>query len=76
MSELEMECPLGACKKWEPQDFRGNPLPDGQRGFRQPDTVEVKKVVPAGDRKLIAEIVPDLGCNGIEWSMTYTMPLF
>ena len=76
MSELEMPCPLGAARDWDRQDYRGNPLPDNRRGFDQPDTVEVKRIVAPGERESVAKIVPDSGCNGIEWSMCYTMQQF
>ena len=71
-----MPCPLAAAKSWERADYRGNPIPDSRRGFDQPDTIEVKRIVAPGERESVAKIGPDIGCNGIEWSMNYTRPQF
>ena len=56
------------------KDALNNPVPDEQQGFRQADTIEVRRLVPLGNREQIAKIVPDQANQGIAWSMHHTLP--
>ena len=66
MADLENPSPFCQAKAWEKKDALNNPVPDDQQGFRQADTIEVRRLVPLGDREKIANIVPDSASQGIE----------
>ena len=42
MADFEKPNPLGMAKEWEKKDALNNPSKDYQKGFRQPDRVEVR----------------------------------
>lgn len=56
--------------------FQRESYPDLRCGFSEPDTVEIKRVVPIGECKSMAKVVPDMRYNNIEWSMHHTRPNF
>ena len=66
MADLEKPCPFHQAKAWEEQDALHNSVTDRQQEFRLPGTVKVERVVPEGQRRQFAEIVPDQGKHGIE----------
>ena len=74
MADLEKPTPFYQAKSWEKKDTLNNSVPDDQQGFCQADTIEVRRLVPLGDREQIAKIVPDSANQGIEWSMQHTLP--
>ena len=76
MADLEKPFSFHQAKALDEQDTLHNPVPDRRGGFRLPDTVMVELVVPEGERRQYAEIVPDQAKHGIERSMHYTIPQF
>ena len=76
MSDLEKALVFRQAKAWEKKDALFNPVPDERQGYRQPDTVEVKRQTTPGEREQTARIVPDQAIQGPEWGMHYTVPQF
>ena len=76
MADLEKPFSFHQAKALDEQDTLHNPVPDRRGGFRLPDTVMVELVVPEGERRQYAEIVPDQAKHGIEWPMHFTIPQF
>ena len=59
MADLEKTLPLAMAKQWENKDTLNNPVLDVHQGFKQPDRVEVRRVVNMGDRQEMAKIMLD-----------------
>ena len=76
MVDLEKPSPFCYAKAWEKKDALNNPVPDEQQGFRQPDTSDVQRMVPRGEREHIAKVVPNSAWYGIERAMQKTLPQF
>ena len=76
MADLKKPFPFRQAKGWEQQDALHNPVPDRRGGFRLPDTIRVERIVPEGERRQHADIVPDQAIHGIGWSIAYTIPQF
>ena len=76
MLEVNKSCSFGSCYACTKQDARGNATFDASRGFKQPDTIYVKQVVPSGDRECTASIVLDQVVHGCEWAAIFTIPKF
>ena len=76
MSEVNNPCSFDSCYSWTKQDAHGNASFDSSRGFKKPDTISVKQVVPEGDRERTAFIVPDQGIPFFDWAEIFTIPQF
>ena len=74
MADLEKDFPFHIAKRWEPQDALHNPIPSPTRGNRIPDAIKIDRIVPQGEPRMGAEVVPDQAFHGIKWAMHYTIP--
>ena len=76
MSEVNKPFTFGSCYAWTKQDACVNAMFDSSRGFKQPDTIFAKQVVPSGDREHTASIILDQGMHGCKWEAIFTIPQF
>jgi hypothetical protein len=77
MSDFEKEVPLAMAKRWEQTDGLNNPVAVSNKGFKQPDRVNIRRPSEViGAREQTAKVVPDQAEQGIEWAIVYTIPQF
>ena len=59
MSDFEKDCPLAMAKQWEHVDELNNLVAVSNKGFKQPDRIEVRRAPElVGGREQIAKVVP------------------
>ena len=77
MSDFEKDCPLTMAKQWEHVDGLNNPVAVSNKGFKQPDRIDIRRAPKiVGGREQRAKVVPDQAEQGIEWAIVYTIPQF
>ena len=72
MSDFEKDCPLAMAKQWEHVNGLNNPVAVNNKGFKQPDRIDIRRAPEiVGGREQRAKVVPNQAEQGIEWAIVY-----